>query len=293
MEKETLKLIKSIINDGSLSKEDEDEIIRSLSERKNGRGNKRCIAAAIEAELRRAESLDAGKVLICQELLRKCFNNSEVGNMDASELTVTKIREYMEETCEMQHLDNKEIQNFAKLLQIGLKKLHREGVLQFIPEDEMIRKYLDSKDIVNYIKNPYTYEETEQILKWVEEHPADIRASAVGLVLMGGISFTETAELTVKDCWEMGEGPHGVKREFGKLFYDNRRYKIAKNAVNTHPVILGYVFAIPKCDGTGWVRLNARGAGKKLSSICRDIGIQYKKIYKNEVIMIKNKAEEI
>lgn len=293
MEKETLKLIKSIINDGSLSKEDEDEIIRSLSERKNGRGNKRCIAAAIEAELRRAESLDAGKVLICQELLRKCFKNSEVGNMDASELTVTKIKEYMEETCEMQHLDNKEIQNFAKLLQIGLKKLHREGVLQFIPEDEMIRKYLDSKNVLNYIGNPYTDEETEKILKWAEEHPADIKACAVGLIFLGGISFSEASELTVRDCWENRDGAYGVERPLGRMFYEDRRCRIVQNALNSHPVVLGYVFAVPRLDGKGWDKLNARGIAKKLSSICREIGIQYKKIYKNEVIMIKKQADRI
>lgn len=77
------------------------------------------------------------------------------------------------------------------------------------------------------------------------------------------------------------------------MFYDDRRCRIVQDALNSPPVVLGYVFAVPKLDGKGWDKLNARGIAKKLSSICRDIGIQYKKIYKNEVIMIKNKAEGI
>lgn len=290
MEKETLKLIKTIISDGILSREEEEEIIKSLNERQNRKNNKRCIVAAIEEQMEMA-GLGDEKKLLCQELLRKCFKNSETGNMEASELTVTRIKEYMEDQA--LYLDNRTIHNFTILLQGGLKKLYKEGVLQFVPEEDMIRKFLDSKEVLNYIENPYSVEETERILEWVEEHPADIRAAAVGLVLMGGISFAEATELTTKDCWERGEGPHGVKRELGTLFYNDRRYRIVRNAVNAHPAVLGYVFAIPKSDGTGWSRMNAKGIVKKLSSICRETGVEYKKIYKNEVITIKKKDGRI
>lgn len=51
MEKETLKLIKTIISDGILSREEEEEIIKSLNERQNRKNNKRCIVAAIEEQM--------------------------------------------------------------------------------------------------------------------------------------------------------------------------------------------------------------------------------------------------
>lgn len=292
MERETLKLIKTIIVDGAMSQEDVDEIVRLVNQRKS-RGGSKCITSAIEEELEKAKSLEEGKRIICQDILGKCFRNSEVGNMDALCLTMAKIKEFMEDTYEVSHLSDQEVHNFAALLQIGMKSLYREGLLQFTPEEGVIRKFLDSKDVTNYIRNPYTDEETEQILKWVEEHPYDVRAAALGIVLLGGISYAETVRLTEKDCWEKKKGAHGVKRPLGGMFDEERRCRIVKNALKVHPVVLGYVFAVQRIDGRGWDGLSPKGIAYKLSSICNEIGISYKKIYKNEIIMVKTKSDKI
>lgn len=59
----------------------------------------------------------------------------------------------------------------------------------------MIRKYLDSKNVLNYIRNSYTDEETEKILKWAEEHPADIKACAAALYFWEGFHFQRRLNL--------------------------------------------------------------------------------------------------
>lgn len=41
---------------------------------------------------------------------------------------------------------------------------------------------------IRFIDNPYTDGETEMIKEWVENHPYDVRALAVGLWLSGGIT---------------------------------------------------------------------------------------------------------
>ena len=224
------------------------------------------------------------KALKYQGVFHRYFMMDAVANMDAVRLTKAKVKEFMNSGAGLQQND---AIYFAQLLRIGLNKLYKEGSLQFIPDDVWFRKFLTEKKVICYIDCPYDEEEVEKIITWGEGRVTDNKGLAVALLFTGGLAWTEIIALTTADCYGKSETRHGVSRPVVGLFSDGRKNRIVKNALISHPEILGYVFAVPRTDGKGWDALNEDGLNRKLSTVCAEIGIQYRPVYKNEVFRIK------
>lgn len=97
--------------------------------------------------------------------------------------------------------------------------------------------------------------------------------------------MSQIVELKADDCWGESKDVNGRKKAIRKLFCDCRKTEIAWMANATHPYVMGYVFAVQRMDG--WDKMSERGLQKKLSNICKEIGIKYKIIYRNEVIGLR------
>ena len=90
--------------------------------------------------------------------------------------------------------------------------------------------------------------------------------------------------LTKKECW--GKPEERIVRNGIQLFCIPIRSKIVRQALNTHPPKVEYIFSVPNSDYTGWERLSEKGLLLKLKAICKKIGITYKPILINEAIKI-------
>ena len=173
---------------------------------------------------------------------------------------------------------------FMQLLQIGLNKLEENGDLNFSPDRLMYRKFIASKKTVSFIKNPYSEAETETIMQFAENHPADVRAQAVSLWFTKGLTLHDIVSLTKRDC--VGRRGKSIEREGIQLFPSPIRSKFVKRALATHPSTVENVFVISRSDYSGWDQLTEQGLLIKLSRICKETGISYKQILKNEAIQI-------
>lgn len=279
------KIEKSIIkNDISLT--DKYELWLFLE--KNIKEHNRCLAVVIFDEIaeNKKESMKTYKSL-CIFVLEKCFWKTETGCMDASKLSSKKIGAFITEVMEKFNLKEIEKAIFIQLLEIGLVRLEERGLLNFIPDRMLSRKYIASKSAISYIQNPYTKEETEKFMEWTEEHPADVRAQAVSLWFTKGLTLTDIVTLTKKGCWGDSKHVGCIEREGMELFRSTVRSQIVRRALDTHPKNVQYIFAVPNSDYSGWERLTERGLLLKLKAICKKTGIPYKAILLNEAIKLK------
>lgn len=282
-------MVTKMLNDGQFSTEEEAEIKEMIEERQKKRKDShksRCLAEAVEAEM--TVKMEQGIKDIkrtYKSVFTKCFKETSAGNMDSRKLTEKTIRELDKEVMESFGLNETEMTFFRGMLKTGLNKMADEGMLGFVPNNSLFENLADSEYRVSYIENPYTQEETEKIMKWTGEHPADMRGLALNLWFLKGISLTEIVNLTKDDCWK------GTKNNIMKfdrdLFKVSTRSQIVWKALWLHSKEVQQVFVIPKEDNSGWKKLTELGLQRKLCYICQDIGIVYKSIHKNEAIKIK------
>lgn len=273
-----------LIADNQLSAEEEIKIKKMIEEKQRERGG-RCLAVVIDMEMtKKLPSEDIRMKNMYQSVYQKCFKKSRVGNMDSLKLTEKIISKYKRDVRELYGLNENEMVFFMGMLQVGLDKMAEEGILNFVPDKEMFHNFMNPKTRTSYIDNPYTNEETVKIMEWSELHSTDMRGMAVSLWFAGGISLTEIVNLTKKDCWGGKRQEDSIMEFEERLFDAGISSKIAAKALNLHPREVRYVFAVPRRDGTGWKKLTEIGLQRKLNCICRDIGIAYKNIAKNEAI---------
>lgn len=272
------------INDNRLSVKEEVEIMDILRGRGEGREKKRmsrCLAGIAEQELQKR--VDKGEIKESTKnryhpIFRRCFLETEIGNMDAAELSESVVKDFVMEANEFLGLNRNDMYFFMGMLQTGLNKMSDMGLLTFEPDRKMYRVYVESERGIRYIDNPYSPEETKSIMDWIEEHSdIDVRALAVGLWLTGNISPEEIVALRKEDCWDSGSGI-----EKG-MFKECARQRFVTEANKHHPDEEQYVFMVRK-DGR-WKRLNERSLQIKLYYICQDIGIVYRAFHKNEAII--------
>ncbi|MDE6052482.1 MAG: DUF787 family protein [Lachnospiraceae bacterium] len=283
-------MIMQMINSNQLSDEEEILIRRTLDEKQGRRechyGN-RCLAEAVETEM--TEKMEQGIIKIekmYNSVFGRCFKETSVGTMDSHKLTEKTIRKFEKEVEESFRLNKNEMIIFKSMLKSGLNKMASDGMLDFAPYNSLSGNPTDSGYRVFYIENPYTQEETEKIMKWSQNHPADVRGMAVSLWFAKGITLTEIVNLTKKDCWEGVRTKDSIMQFEKDLLKSRVRAEIVWKSVKLHPKEVKEVFVIPKQDGSGWKKLTEWGLQRKLWFICQDIGIVHKRINKNEAIKI-------
>lgn len=276
-------MIVQMIDSGQLSYEEEMKIRKKIEEKRKDR----CLADVIESEV--AEKMDSESIkikTICQSVHKKCFKESKVGTMNPFKLTDKMIRKFEKDVREFYGLNEKEMVAFMGMFQMGLNKMAEEGILDFTPDRNMFKSYLNSKHSISYINNPYSAEDTERIEKWVKLHPIDVKGMAIHIWLLKGISFIEIVNLTKKDCWDGVRTYDSIMKFDEDLFEANARSQIVWSSLRMHPKEVRYVFAVPRKDGSGWERLTVQGLQKKLWHICRSMNIDYKSIHGNEAIKL-------
>ncbi len=170
-----------------------------------------------------------------QSVFQKCFKNSKIGNTNSFKLSEKEISKFKKDVRELYGLNEYEMVFFMGMLQVGLDKMAEEGSLNFTPDKEMFRNFLQLKHRVSYFDNPYSNEETEKIMEWVEMHLTDVKGLAVSLWFTGGISFVEIVNLAKTDCWGNKRSADSIMQFRENLFEVSTRAKTVRNALNMHP----------------------------------------------------------
>ena len=267
------KMVRQIIDEDKLADEAE---IRRILEEKGKKEEERgiCLASVIEKELEKA--IKSGQICesnvgLYQSVFSKSIKNSEFGNIPASELSDMLIRKFVlqaEKTYEMNRI---RLKCFTGMLQTGLNKMAEEDMLDFVPVKHA-KEYLGSKIVIQYINNPYTPEETERIKEWIELHPDDIRGMAIGLWFTGDVSLLEIANLKREECHK-------------DIFKKSKRARFVAKALELHPQNKDYVFMAIN-DGK-LEKLTPQSFQMKLYHVCNRLGIEYKRINRNEAMLYK------
>lgn len=267
------RMVSQIINEYKLP--DETEIRKILEEKvKKEEDRGICLASVIEKELEKA--IKSGQICesnvgLYQSVFNKSIKNSEFGNIPASELSDMLIRKFVLQTEKTYEMNRTRLKCFTGMLQTGLNKMAEEDMLDFVPVKHA-KEYLGSKIVIQYINNPYTPEETERIKEWIELHPSDIRGLALGLWFAGDVSMEEIANMKMED---------GHKDIFRKW----KRARFIINALKLHPENKDYVFMAIN-DGR-LEKLTPQSFQMKLYHICNRLGLEYKRINRNEAIVCK------
>ena len=267
------RMVSQIIDEYKLP--DETEIRKILEEKvKKEEDRGICLASVIEKELEKA--IKSGQICesnvgLYQSVFSKSIKNSEFGNIPASELSDMLIRKFVLQAEKTYEMNRTRLKCFTGMLQTGLNKMAEEDMLDFVPVKHA-KEYLGSKIVIQYINNPYTPEETERIKEWIELHPSDIRGLALGLWFAGDVSMEEIANMKMED---------GHKDIFRKW----KRGRFIINALKLHPENKDYVFMAIN-DGR-LEKLTPQSFQMKLYHICNRLGLEYKRINRNEAIVCK------
>ena len=270
------QIVSKIIDENQLP--DEDAVRKILEEKgKKEEGDRgTCLATVIEKELEKA--IKSGQ--ICEEhvglyksVFEKMIRESEIGNMPAKELSDILIKKFVLQAGKVYEVDRTRLKCFTGMLQTGLNKMAEEDMLGFAPEKHIYRNYLLCSDRgIQYIKNPYSAEETEKIKEWIELHPDDIRGMAIGLWFTGDVSLLEIANLKREECHK-------------DIFKKWKRARFVAKALELHPKNKDYVFMAIN-DGK-LEKLTPQSFQMKLYHVCNRLGINYKKINRDEAMVCK------
>ena len=270
------KMVRQIIDEDKLA--DEAEIRRILEEKGKKEEEDRgiCLASVIENELEKA--IQSGQ--ICEEhvglyksIFEKMIRESEIGNMPAKELSDILIKKFVLQAGKVYERDRTRLKCFTGMLQTGLNKMAEEDMLRFVPDRHIYRNYLIYPDKeIHYIDNPYTDAETEKIKEWIDLHTNDIRGLALGLWFTGNATLLEIVNLKKEDARK------GIFKKWKKA-------RFISKALELNPKNGDYVF-MTKSEGN-LEKLTAQGLMMKLYHTCNRLGIEYKKINKNEAMVCK------
>lgn len=268
------QIVSQIIDDNQL--QDEDAIRKILEEKIKKKEEDRgtCLASVIEIELEKAIKskqiceLDVG---LYQSVFEECFEKSEIGTIPAAELSDMLVRKFVLQAGKIYEMNRTKIKCFTGMLQTGLKRMSEENMLDFVPVKHA-KEYLGSKSGVQYIHNPYTPEETERIKEWIELHPDDIRGLALGLWFTGNVSLVEIANLKKEDAHK------GIFRKWEKA-------RFISKALELNPKNGNYVFMM--INEGNLEKFTAQGLMMKLYHVCNRLGIDYKRVNRNEAMLYK------
>ena len=270
------QIVSKIIYENQLPDEDAVRKILGKKRKKEEEDRGTCLASVIETELKKA--IQSGQ--ICEEhiglyksVFEKMIRESEFGNIPATELSDMLVRKFVLQAEKIYEMDRTRLKCFTGMVQTGLNKLAEEDMLDFAPEKHIYKNYLMCSDRgIQYIKNPYSAEETEKIKEWIELHPDDIRGMAIGLWFTGDVSLLEIANLKREECHK-------------DIFKKWKRARFVAKALELHPKNKDYVFMAIN-DGK-LEKLTPQSFQMKLYHVCNRLGINYKKINRDEAMVCK------
>lgn len=273
-----------LINENVLSKEEEYQIKDCIEKRKR----RRCLAGIIDDEL--ILNVKSGMISDCAKeknysLYKRCFLESRIGNMDASELSEMIIREFIEEVEESFGLDDYEMQCFMGLLQYGLNRMADENILNFVADRRVYRHYIEAERGVIFIDNPYSFSETESIKVWIDRHPDDIRGLALGYFFTTDVSLTEIVHMEKADQSENSLISPDIVKINKNVRISKEKARIISKALKKCPPKEMNIFMVQKRGK--WQKLNEKGIQLRLYHICQELGITYRPIGKNEALLTK------
>lgn len=270
------QVVSQIIADNQL--QDEDTIRKILEEKVKMKeeDSKICLASIIEKEL--VCAIKSGQICetnagLYQSVFDKSIKNSEIGNMPVAELSNMLIKKFVLQAGKTYESNKTQLKCFTGMLQTGLNKMAEEDMLRFVPDRHIYRNYLMYPDReIHYIDNPYSTEETEKIKEWIDLHPNDIRGLALGLWFAGDVSFVEIANMKLDD------GHNDIFRKW-------ERARFITNALKLHSKNKNYVFMA--INNGRLEKLTPQSFQMKLYHICNRLGLEYKRINRNEAIVCK------
>ena len=273
------QIVRQIINENQLLEMDEAELGKILEDKektKKKEDSKICLTSVIEKELesaiKRGQICEANTGMY-QYVFDKSIKNSEIGNMPVAELSDMLIRKFALQAENTYEMNRTHLKCFTGMIQTGLNKLAEEDMLDFAPEKHIYKNYLMCSDRgIQYIKNPYSAEETEKIKEWVELHPNDIRGLALGLWFAGDVSLVEISNMKKEDAHK------GILKKWA-------RARFITSALKLHPENKNYVFMAIN-DGK-LEKLTPQSFQMKLYHVCNRLGIEYKRINRNEAMLYK------
>ncbi len=270
------KMVRQIIDEDKLLDEDEiRKILKEKGKKEEDRGI--CLASVIEKELENA--IKTGQICesnagMYQYVFDTSIKNSEIGNMPAEDLSDMLVRKFVLQAEKTYERDRTRLKCFTGMLQTGLNKMAEEDMLDFVPERHVYKNYLMCQDKgIRYIENPYSAEEIEKIKEWVELHPKDVRGQAIGLWFSGNVSMEEIANMKKEDAHK------GIFRKW-------ERARFIINALKLHPENKDYVFMAVN-EGR-LEKLTPQSFQMKLYHVCNRLGLEYKRINRNEAIVCKS-----
>ena len=132
---------------------------------------------------------------------------------------------------------------------------------------------VDSKFGIKYIRCPYSIEEREKIMEWIDQHQYDAKSLAVALWLSGGITPQEITNLR-KAAYQDAKSID--------IVMESEKREIVRKALKLHPEGLEFVFMAQK--GAEWKKLKGNSIQMKMYHLCDELGIIYKPFHKNEAI---------
>ena len=275
-----------LINENVLSKEEEYQIKDCIEKRERKR--RRCLAGIIDDELIRNVKSGVISELAKEKsylLYKRCFMESKIGNMDASELSEMIIREFIEEAEESFGLDDYEMQCFMGLLQCGLNRMADENILNFVADRRVYRHYIEADRGIVYIDNPYSFSETESIKVWIDRHPDDIRGLVLGYFFTTDVSLAEIVHMEKAVQGENSLISPDIVKINKNVQISREKARIVSKALKKCPPKEKYIFMVQKKGR--WQKLNEKGIQLRLYHICQELRITYRPIGKNEALLPK------
>jgi site-specific recombinase XerC len=216
------------------------------------------------------------------EILEIHFAESRTANCELSQLNDVDINKLIIHTA-IHYAENKKswIQ-FVSMLQIAVILASNELGKNFRSCNNMQENC--RKTACKYINMPYTAEEKHKLSEWINHHNShDMQMLAVDFWLTGGISTKEIAGLKKK--WMLdSEGKYNsthpvVLKKSDAHWYlqmTQKRYEIIQKALKIQEkkgIESEYIFVSGEKDG--WKKLPFLSVQKRLSEICKKLGIKY------------------
>lgn len=279
-------MIVKVIQDNQLASVEENLIWKMLSKRRSERiKNKscRCLADLAERETEKAleakASIMRGKV---DYLYRNFIRETRIGNIDLDEVSDKEIRQLIVLAAESGRIEKEDWPHFLSMIQLAVKAMAgRKGHSMF---ENVFFEFRDTEERIRYEKNPYSPEEMQRILEWLDCHIDDVRALAADFWLSGGITTEEIGELQ-RDSLMDSDGicannPTVIKRNKSESYLPlaGRRGRIIRDALKLHKgqADSGFEYIFMINDEGEWRKLPDICVQLKLSHICRSIGIAYR-----------------
>lgn len=161
------QMIKNLISNGQLGVVEQLEIKEVILEEEKKRGGEEpCLAAVVEKEMAE-KGMELGEnelsKRLYQPIIDEYFWGTDIGNMPGSKLSESIIMRFISRMRDVYKLNKNQMICFMGLLQVGLNKMAQEGMLGFTPDKYIYRNYVALERKIQYIDNPFTTEQTEQI----------------------------------------------------------------------------------------------------------------------------------